>query len=81
MSRFDDHKNDTDTGFRKIDIDEYSENRFQEEEIDGAVIGPSGPDEKLVLKLLSQYPFFTINNKSLFAIFLFLINYIVVNYP
>lgn len=56
MSRFEDRKDTTGTAFRKIDIDEYSENGFQDEETDGGAIGPAGPDENEVLQLLSQYP-------------------------
>ncbi|XP_043275480.1 actin-related protein 2/3 complex subunit 5-A [Venturia canescens] len=54
MSRFDDGKDVTGTGFRKIDIDEYSENGFQDEENDGGAIGPTGPDESEILQLLTQ---------------------------
>lgn len=56
MSKFDDGKDVTGTGFRKIDIDEYSENGFQDEENDGGAIGPTGPDESEILQLLTQYP-------------------------
>lgn len=58
MSRIDDKK-DMGTGFRKIDVDEFSENNF-EEEADGGTTGPTGPDENEILSLLSQYPFFNI---------------------
>jgi len=54
MSRFEDRKDTTGTAFRKIDIDEYSENGFQDEETDGGAIGNSGPDENEILQLLTQ---------------------------
>ncbi|KAJ8680245.1 hypothetical protein QAD02_016032 [Eretmocerus hayati] len=56
MSKTDDRKiKDTSgTAFRKIDVDQYNENNFKEEEADGGVAGPTGPDENEVLSLLSQ---------------------------
>ncbi|XP_015122350.1 actin-related protein 2/3 complex subunit 5-C [Diachasma alloeum] len=53
MSRIDDKK-DMGTGFRKIDVDEFSENNFKEEEADGGTTGPTGPDENEIISLLSQ---------------------------
>ncbi|XP_066593121.1 actin-related protein 2/3 complex subunit 5-B [Prorops nasuta] len=40
--------------FRKIDVDQYSENNFKEEDVDSGVSGTTGPDENEVLSLLSQ---------------------------
>lgn len=45
------------SAFRKIDVDQYSDNNFKEEDADGELGGPTGPDENEVLTLLSQYPF------------------------
>ncbi|XP_057327324.1 actin-related protein 2/3 complex subunit 5-A [Microplitis mediator] len=55
MSRLEDNKKDPmGTGFRKIDIDEFNENNFKEEEADASLTGPTGPDENEILNLLSQ---------------------------
>lgn len=61
MPRIDDKKDIMGTGFRKIDVDEFSENNF-EEDADGGT-GPTGPDENEILSLLNQYPFYKLNNK------------------
>ncbi|XP_034950921.1 actin-related protein 2/3 complex subunit 5-A [Chelonus insularis] len=53
MSQIDDKKDTPGTGFRKIDIDEYNENNFKEEDADGGS-GPTGPDENEILALLNQ---------------------------
>ncbi|XP_076161347.1 actin-related protein 2/3 complex, subunit 5 [Ptiloglossa arizonensis] len=42
------------SAFRKIDVDQYSDNNFKEEDADGELGGPTGPDENEVLTLLSQ---------------------------
>lgn len=61
MSRIDDKK-DMGTSFRKLDVDEYNENNFKEEEGDGGLVGSTGPDENEILNLLSQYPLQILNN-------------------
>lgn len=48
-------KNTSSSAFRKIDVDQYNEDNFNEDEIDLAV--PVGPDENEITKLLNQYPF------------------------
>lgn len=57
MSRIEDKKDTMGTGFRKIDIDEFNENNFKEEEADASLTGTTGPDENEISNLLSQYPF------------------------
>jgi len=55
MSKSEDRKiKDTSgTAFRKIDVDQF-ENHFKEEDPDGALTGPTGPDENEILSLLGQ---------------------------
>lgn len=53
-------RNTFNSAFRKIDIDQYNEDNFKEDEAELAV--PSGPDEKEVGMLLNQYPFQFIAN-------------------
>lgn len=50
-------KDTSGNAFRKIDVDQYSENNFKEEDPDGGVTGPTGPEENEILSLLGQYPF------------------------
>ncbi|CAK9809893.1 Actin-related protein 2/3 complex subunit 5-C [Anthophora plagiata] len=57
MSRNDGKKDSSASTFRKIDVDQYSDNNFREEDADGGIGGPTGPDENEILTLLSQYPF------------------------
>lgn len=57
MSRNDGKKDSSASAFRKIDVDQYSDNNFREEDADGGIGGPTGPDENEILTLLSQYPF------------------------
>lgn len=57
MSRNDGKKDTSASAFRKIDVDQYSDNNFKEEDADGGVGVPTGPDENEILTLLSQYPF------------------------
>lgn len=45
----------TNSAFRKIDIDQYCEDNFKEDDADQG--GPIGPDESEILTLLNQYPF------------------------
>lgn len=56
MSRNDGKKDTSASAFRKIDVDQYSDNNFKEEDADG-VGALTGPDENEILTLLSQYPF------------------------
>lgn len=48
-------KSTSSSAFRKIDIDQYCEDNFKEDEPDQG--GPLGPDENEILTLLNQYPF------------------------
>lgn len=50
-------KNTSSSAFRKIDVDQYNEDNFKEEDADQG--GPTGPDENEILALLNKYPFFT----------------------
>lgn len=54
MSRNDGKKDTSSSTFRKIDVDQYSDNNFKEEDADGGAAGPTGPDENEILTLLSQ---------------------------
>lgn len=56
MSRISDKKDTLGSAFRKIDVDQYNENDFKEEDADGGTTAPTGPDENEVMTLLSQYP-------------------------
>lgn len=47
-------KNTSSSAFRKIDVDQYNEDIFKEDDVDG---GSMGPDENEITKLLTQYPF------------------------
>ena len=49
-------KNTSSSAFRKLDVDQYCEDNFNEDEVDQ--IGPQGPDENEVKNLLQKYPFF-----------------------
>lgn len=50
-------KNTSSSAFRKIDVDQYSEDNYKEDEaIDQS--GPTGPDENEVISLLNKYPFY-----------------------
>lgn len=44
-------KNTSSSAFRKIDVDQYNEDNFKEDEADTAV---SGPDENEITALLTQ---------------------------
>lgn len=48
-------KNTSSSAFRKIDVDQYNEDNFKEDEGDG---GTAGPDENEIINLLGQYPFY-----------------------
>ncbi|XP_077263799.1 actin-related protein 2/3 complex, subunit 5 [Temnothorax americanus] len=54
MSRNDGKKDTSASAFRKIDVDQYSDNNFKEEDADGGVGALTGPDENEILTLLSQ---------------------------
>ncbi|XP_051164570.1 actin-related protein 2/3 complex subunit 5 [Leptopilina boulardi] len=54
MSRNDGRNDTSDSAFRKIDVDQYNDNNFKEEEVDSGTTGPTGPDENEILQLLSQ---------------------------
>lgn len=49
-------KNTSSSAFRKIDVDQYNEDNFREEEQIDALTPPVGPDESEVCSLLNQYP-------------------------
>ncbi|KAH9360440.1 hypothetical protein HPB48_003054 [Haemaphysalis longicornis] len=49
-------KNTESSAFRKIDIDQYNEDNYKEEEGLDAQSPPAGPDEQEVNHLLNQYP-------------------------
>lgn len=48
-------KNTSSSAFRKIDVDQYCEDNFKEDEVDQG--GPRGPDPNEVESLLNKYPF------------------------
>lgn len=48
-------KNTSSSAFRKIDVDQYCEDNYKEDEVDQ--VGPQGPDENEVNNLLQKYPF------------------------
>lgn len=50
-------KNTFSSAFRKIDVDQYCEDHFNEEEAD--LGGRTGPDENEVVSLLNKYPFYS----------------------
>lgn len=49
-------KNTSSSAFRKIDVDQYNEDNFKEDETDSGS-QQSGPDENEITKLLAKYPF------------------------
>lgn len=44
-------KNTSSSAFRKIDVDEYNEDNYKEEEVQSSV---TGPDENEIIQLLSH---------------------------
>ncbi|CAN7990444.1 unnamed protein product, partial [Ixodes pacificus] len=51
-------KNTSSSAFRKIDIDQYNEDNYKEDEApDAQSNAQAGPDEQEVNHLLNQYPF------------------------
>lgn len=47
-------KNTSSSAFRKIDVDQYNEDNFKDDEVDQ---GNFGPDETEINNLMAQYPF------------------------
>lgn len=50
-------KNTSSSAFRKIDVDQYNEDNYREEEQAELQSTPVGPDEAEVTALMNQYPF------------------------
>ena len=50
-------KNTRDTLFRKVDVDQYAEDKFEEDEQGDGTVNGVGPNEAEVQTLLCQYPF------------------------
>jgi hypothetical protein len=50
-------KNTSSSAFRKIDVDQYNEDNYREEEQGELQSAPVGPDEAEVTALMNQYPF------------------------
>ena len=46
------------TRFRKVDVDQFNEDNYQDELMDGAE--EQGPNESEVQRFLNQYPFSTL---------------------
>lgn len=49
-------KNTSSSAFRKIDVDQYNEDNFKDDDNDQMSAG-IGPDENEIQNLLNQYPF------------------------
>lgn len=50
-------KNTANSAFRKIDVDQYNEDNYREDEGADSQSPPIGPDENEIVNLLNQYPF------------------------
>lgn len=48
-------KNTSSSAFRKIDVDQYNEDNFEEDDVETGNAA-TGPDENEITKLLTQYP-------------------------
>lgn len=63
-------KNTFSSAFRKIDVDQYCEDNFKEDETDSG--GLVGPDENEVNILIQKYPFVNLINYNALNILFFL---------
>lgn len=61
-------KNTANSAFRKIDVDQYNEDNYKEEECGESQSPPVGPDEKEISNFLNQYPFHKKNFTNLFQL-------------
>nr|SVE92748.1 EOG090X0HLA [Megafenestra aurita] len=61
-------KNTSNSAFRKIDVDQYNEDNYKEEECGESQSPPVGPDEKEITNFLNQYPFKTKIGKNVEAL-------------
>jgi len=50
-------KNTSNSAFRKIDVDQYNEDNYKEDDAGDAHSAPIGPDDNEITNLLNQYPF------------------------
>jgi len=50
-------KNTSSSAFRKIDVDQYNEDNYREEEQVELQSTPVGPDEAEIMALMNQYPY------------------------
>ncbi|XP_071947409.1 actin-related protein 2/3 complex subunit 5-C-like [Antedon mediterranea] len=60
-------KNTGSSMFRKVDVDEFDENKFQDDQVEGQ--DSSGPDESEIQRLLNKYPLFCMHKKLGLVIF------------
>ena len=52
-------KNTANSAFRKIDVDQYNEDNYREDDAGEPQSPPIGPDENEITNLINQYPFLT----------------------
>lgn len=57
-------KNTSSSAFRKIDVDQYNEDNYREEEQAELQSAPVGPDEAEITALMNQYPYSNCKNKG-----------------
>lgn len=50
-------KNTTSSAFRKIDVDQYNDDYYKEEEASEPHSPPTAPDEQEIVNFVNQYPF------------------------